>query len=579
MARRTRLLILILFLVVFMVVVPIMAFLGFFKTDLKLEVKKKAVVVDLHGPLHEYYPHLSPDLVFGKREPTLTEIIGCIDHAAEDDRVEGLIVRAMISEAGVAKCEEIRAAIHRFRETGKLVVAFSPLLVNRHYLVACAADSIFMPPSGYLMVQGPAFSTMHIRGMLDKLGISPNIHRIGDYKSAAEFFTETRNTPEVREMMQWLLDDFHNGFITTIAEERGVEAATVRGWVDHALFSPQRALETGLIDGIRYWDQVDTMFTEGGAKLVPMRDYIRTEGIMQSSVFFQGVAVIHAQGTITMGESGFDFASGPTTGSSTVARELRRARKNDRIKAVILRVDSPGGDGLAGDMISREVELTARTKPVVVSMSDLAASGGYEIAYRADRIVALPGTITGSIGSITGKFNMRGFYDKIGLTKDEVGSGGKSLIFSDYRDFSEDEWAVVDEAHWAFYRNWIEEIARFRRMRIGEIDSIARGRVWTGAQALERGLIDEVGGLERALEIACELAEIDDPARVSVIHLPRRLTLLQSLLSGGLFDDTVAYLMHRTVFERLLDNGVRCAGPVPWMRMLHGCENGNVRLK
>jgi protease-4 len=577
MARRTRLLILILFLAVFMVVVPIMAFLGFFKTDLKLEAKKKAIVVDLHGSLHDYYPHLSPDLVFGKREPTLTEIIGCIDHAAGDDRVEGLVVRIMISEAGAAKCEEIREAIHRFREAGKTVVAFSPLLVNRHYLVACAADSVFMPPSGYLMVQGPAFSTTHIRGMLDKLGISPNIHRIGDYKSAAEFFTETRNTPEVREMLQWLLDDFLGGFIATIAEERGAETATVRGWLDRALFSPQRALETGLIDGIRYWDQVDALFTDGGAKLVPMRDYIRTAGIMQSSVFFQGVAVIHAQGTITMGESGFDFASGPTAGSGTVVRELRRARDNDRIKAVILRVDSPGGDGLAGDMISREVELTARKKPVVVSMSDLAASGGYEIAYRADRIVALPGTITGSIGSITGKFNMRGFYDKIGVTKDEMGAGGKSLIFSDYRDFSEEEWAVVDEAHWAFYRNWIEEIARFRKMRVGEVDSIARGRVWTGAQALEHGLIDEIGGFERALEIACDLAGIDDPSRVSVIHLPKRLTLLQSLLSGGLFDDTVAHLVHRTVFDRFLDNGVLFTRSVPWMRMVDGCGEGDVR--
>ena len=190
---------------------------------------------------------------------------------------------------------------------------------------------------------------------------------------------------------------------------------------------------------------------------------------------------------------------------------------------MILRVDSPGGDGIAGDMISREVELTSKEKPVVVSMSDVAASGGYEIAYRADRIIAMPASITGSIGSITGKMNVRGLYNKLGVTKDEIGTGKNSLIYSDYRDFSDDEWALVREEHWAFYRSWIEEIARFREMPVDSIDSLGRGRVWTGTQAVATGLIDGMGGMRSAVSAACELAGIADSSRVVLVHYPQRV--------------------------------------------------------
>ena len=569
MTRRSKLVILILFLAFFIIVLPMLALFGLFRDGFEFEGGGKVVVVDVYGSLLEYSPYLSPNIFFGKREPTLTEIIACIDHAAGDDQVEALVLKISGSGAGAAKCEEMRSAVQHFRAAGKRVVAFSPVLVNYHYLLACAADSVFMPPSGYLMIPGPASSSMHVRGMLDKLGIRPNIDRIGDYKSAAELFTEERSTPPVREMRHRLLTDMYDRFVATIAEERSADEETVLGWIDRAVFSPRRASGAGLIDGVKYWDQIDGMFEDSGLGAVSMRDYMRSSGVMRAAPLVQGVAVIHAQGTIVAGESGYGFGEGPTAGSATLVRELRRARESERIKAVVLRVDSPGGDGLAGDMVSREIELTAREKPVVVSMSDVAASGGYEISYRADRIVALPGTITGSIGSITGKFNLRGFYDKIGLTKDEMGLGENSLIYSDYRDFSEEEWKIVREEHRAFYENWIEEIARFREMRVGEVDSLAGGRVWTGAQAKEHGLIDEIGGFDRALEIACELAGIDDPSRVEIVHLPRRLTLLQSILSGSLFEDSLARLLRGTLTKQLGD----MRGIFLW-RVLQGAQPG-----
>ena len=279
-------------------------------------------------------------------------------------------------------------------------------------------------------------------------------------------------------------------------------------------------------------------------RIVEMCDYLASSTSMYAGVLEPKIAVVHVQGEIVMGDSGFDMAAGGTAGSETIIRALRKARDDNSVKAVVLRVDSPGGNAFAGDMISREVELTSNVKPVVVSMSDVAASGGYEVAYRADRIVALPGSITGSIGSITGKFNMRGFYNKIGITKDEMGIGDKALIFSDYRDFSEAEWRVIEEEHWAFYRNWVEDIALHRNMRFGEVDSMARGRVWTGDQALAKGLIDETGGQYRAVEIACEMAGVEDPSQITLLHLPRPMTFLQSILSGQFVRSIVAYSAH-----------------------------------
>jgi len=544
MTRRGKYLILLLFLIIFLVVIPLVALVNWFTTGLPTGFGRVAVVLEMHGSFPEYPPSISPGIIFGRRIPNLTEITSCIERAADDEQVEALVVRIFPSGAGVAKCEEIREAIHRFKESGKQVVTFSPVLVGHHYLIACASDSIFMPPSGYLMIPGPASSAVFIRGTLEKLGISPNIHRIEDYKSAAEFFTEKERTPESREMAMWLLDDIYSRFVSTVASNRVRGEDTVRTWIDRGLFSPQRALADGLIDGIRYWDQVRDSFNDADIRLVQSTEYMRSAS---TSGLGPRVAVIHAQGSIVMGESGFDPVSGQIMGSETVIRDLRRARQNNRIRAVILRIDSPGGDALAGEMISREVEITSKEKPVVISMSDVAASGGYEISYRAGHIVAMPGSITGSIGSITGKLNMRGFYNKIGVTKDEIGIGEKALMESDYRDFTDAEWRVLKEEHWEFYRNWIEEIARFRDMRVGAVDSLARGRVWTGYQAVEKGLIDEVGGFDRALEVACELAGIEDPSGVTLVHTPKRVTLLQALLSRGFLEDATSYLIHRAL--------------------------------
>jgi protease-4 len=545
MTARSKIALLVVFLLVFLVVIPVVALMTLTRPRQVLR-GHTALVLDIGGSMLEYHPAFTPGLLFRGREMTLTEYLTCIDAAAVDPRVKALVLRMYPSAAGPAKCEELRSAIARFSETGKPVATFSPLLGDYDYLVACASDSIFMPPTGFLVVTGPASSAVFLRGTLDKLGIRPNIDRIGEYKSAAETYTEKRHTPASREMTERVLEDLYGRFVADIAATRDTSEATVRSWIDRGLFSPARALEYGLIDGIRYWDEVERSFEDRNMSLIEGPEYLRVKRTA-GGLIGPRIAVIHAQGVIVMGESGIDPLSGPTMGSESIVDELRRARDSGSIKAVILRIDSPGGDGIAGDMISREVEMTRREKPVVVSMSDVAASGGYEIAYRANKIVAMPGTITGSIGVITGKMNMHGLYDKLGITKDEIGTGRMSLLYSDYRDFSDEEWNVIREENREFYDGWVREIAAYRGMSEDSVDGLGRGRIWTGSEAVANGLIDGIGGLDRAVGMACRLAGIADSSRVVLLHYPRRLGFMQEILSRNLLENAIGYAIYEVL--------------------------------
>ncbi len=563
MTRRARWIVFALFLLIFLVVLPIMAMYGLFRGGIEFTRGKGTVlVVSVKGNMHEYHPSFSPADIFGRGEQSLTDILTCLRRAGDDRDVEAVILRIFPSGAGSAKCEEVRMAVSRLKERGKEVLAYSPLLVNNHYLLAAEADSVFMPPSGYLIINGPAASAAFLGGTMEKLDIKPNIHSIGDYKTAAEAFTRTERSPESEEMAGWLLRDIFDRFIDTISEKRNMDRAIVTGLVNRAVYSPSSASGSGLIDGIRYWDQVTGRFRDAGMNITGWRDYLNRSGPGYPGGG-ERIGVVHVQGTIVMGKSGFDPSAGVTAGSKSLVRELRRVRRDDRIKAVILRVDSPGGDGMAGEMVSRQVELTARTKPVVVSMSDVAASGGYQISYRADRIVALPGTVTGSIGSITGKMNMRGFYRKIGFSRDEMSAGEKGLMFSDYRDFSRQEWDVLKEEHWDFYGNWIEDIARCRGMREGEVDSLGRGRVWTGEQARERGLVDHVGDLATAVEVASRLSGIASPEKVKLLHYPERAGILKAIFSGGLVENSLAYAAYSILHPQNSSDRyfIRCLAP------------------
>ncbi|MBN1885868.1 MAG: signal peptide peptidase SppA [Candidatus Krumholzibacteriota bacterium] len=550
MSGRNARIALLLFFGFFLVILPILFLTGLDTgLDRRSAGGRTALVVEIRGRMLEYDPSLAGGLAFATREPTMTSILGALSRAERDDRVEAVVLRIRPSGAGPAKCAEIAGALGRLRAAGKRTIAFSPVLENSHYALAAAADSVFMPPAGFLFFAGPSSSALFVRGLFDKIGVSPNIHRIGEYKSAAEMLTETRRTPESRSMIERLLAVGGAEIAAAVAAGRGVPVDTVLSWLEDGLFSPRRAAGAGLIDGLRHWDEVETALEESGLRLVGSREYGAGHTGGLSAIAGSAVAVVHAQGAIVLGESGFDPVEGMTMGSETIIRELRRARDDPRVRAIVLRVDSPGGSGIAGGLISREVEMAAAVKPVVVSMSDVAASGGYEIAYRADSIFAMPVTVTGSIGSITGKLNLRGLYERLGIAKDEIGTGPLSLIWSDYRDFSDREWEAVRREHTAFYLEWIGEIARSRGMTPARVDSLGQGRVWTGRDAARNGLVDGLGGLDRAVDAACRLAGIDDAGEAVLVHLPERAGLLRSLLAGDLFGNAAAGLFHRAVVE------------------------------
>jgi protease-4 len=295
------------------------------------------------------------------------------------------------------------------------------------------------------------------------------------------------------------------------------------------VLQPQEALEAHLIDGVRQRQDLLARFADrdGTPRLVSVERYRKLPA--RSGRGGRAIAIVHTQGFILSGKNTYNPALGTVLGDASVIRDLEAAVRDDDVAAIVLRIDSPGGDAMASDAIGHAVERATKAKPVVVSMVDMAASGGYMMAYRASRIVALPTTLTGSIGSFTGKLNVHGLYDKLGLTKDFVTRGDYPLLWSDYHDWSAREESLVAREHWDDYNRWIADVAAHRNLAAAAVDSVGRGRVWSGKQALGIGLVDEVGDLERAVQVAQELAKLAPGDRPRRVHYPKETGLMDVL--------------------------------------------------
>ncbi len=517
------------------------------------------LVVDVYG---EILPYFAPDgmmaQVLGGEDETLHRILGSLEKATVDKRIDGVIMKTSSSNSlGLAALGEIRDAVRKIREKGKPVYAFSDALDRNSMFLASACDSIFMPPGGYLTFTGFGVGAAFVKNALDKLGIKPNMHQIREYKSAAEMVTRTESSPEAREMRQWILDDVWKVEIGAISTDRKLSEDRLVELMGHALFTPEEAKEAGLIDGLLYWDQLDARLkAEKDEKLraVSQSDYAKIDRAKVGLKGKKKIAVVHAHGMIGGRQSRVDPLLGPVMGHETVSAELRRARRDKDIAAVVFRIDSRGGEGLASDLISREVEATAAVKPVVVSMIDVAASGGYMIAYRASKLVADPVTITGSIGSISGKFNTSGFYNKLGITFDEFEKGPHGLMYSEHRDFTDEERARFEQNHWDGFNWWLQDVSKFRKIPVERLEKLAMGRVWTGRQAKENGLIDEIGGLDTALSLAKELAKIPADQEVTLIDYPKKKGLLETITGGGAGTAAIRWILYRFVRQDLMQS-------------------------
>ena len=535
------------------------------------------------GSLPDYTPDDPFKKFFGGPDQSLTGLVSQFKKAKVDKRIKAILLDINMSGVGWGKAEELRDAIADFRTSGKPVYAYVEFGLNKEYYIATACDKIIVPPPGELFINGLAADVMFFRGSLDKLGIYPDIYQIGKYKSAGDMFTQKQMTDAHREYVNSMLDDLFNRYVNTIAQARKKTPEEVRALIDNAPYSGAQAKEAGLIDDVMYKDDVEKQFK----KLLGYKEtdqFVAVRGVDYRDVEPESlglnkgekIAVIYASGEIGSGSSQNSPSGDQSIGSDTVAKALNDAAADKSIKAIVLRVDSPGGSGLASDIIWHAVDAANHTKPVVVSMSDVAASGGYYISASAAKIIAQPSTITGSIGVVAGKPVMRGFYDWLGISNEYVLRGKNAGMFRETEKFSDDERAKFEE--WiktTYYQDFVPKVAKGRNKDAQYIDSVAQGRVWTGGQAKERGLVDDFGGLDKAIEVAKGLAKIPADKGVERVILPYPTTFLQELLSGGNDNSNTQLEQQRAVFAALPEDARRA---LRFMMMMDRMKNGDTML-
>jgi protease-4 len=518
------------------------------------------LVLKVGGPMPDYVAEDPANRLFGRDERSLTSLLSSLRKAKADKRVKGVLVELDITGAGWGKAEEIRDAIKDFRASGKPAYAYMEYGANKEYYIATACDRVFVAPIGDLAIIGIAADVMSYGGSLEKLGIKADFHQIGKYKTAPEQYTRKEMSEANREVLNAVLDDFYGRFVQTIAESRGKSAEDVRALIDNAPLNSGEAKAAGLIDDTKYRDEVEEELKkrlgykdDEKLRKVAESDYRR---VSPDSVGLGGtdrIAIIYATGPIMDGSStdGGPFG-GPMVGSDTVSKALLDARDDKTIKAVVLRVDSPGGTSYASDIIWHAVEEVKKKKPVVASMGDVAASGGYYVSMTANKIVAEPSTITGSIGVFAGKPVMKGFYDWIGVNNQYVTRGRNAAMYRETEPFTDEERKKFESMLNSFYwDDFLPKVAAGRGKDREYVHSVAQGRVWTGTQARERGLVDEFGGLDRAVEIAKGLANIPADKNVRRVVLPAPRSFFERLLGGGSDETTVRAAEQSAVVQSL----------------------------
>ena len=488
---------------------------------------KGVLVLKLQGDLEEISTNPFDQVL---HEPvTMRSLTEALRAAKTDPRVTGVLFRPVQAPSRWGKVQELRDALVDFRSSGKPLVALLEFAGDREYVLASAASRVVLVPPGQLNLTGLASYQVFLRGTFDKIGATPDLLHIGDYKTAVNTFTEKGFTPAHREMTESLNHDAFEQLLGLVASARKKTVADVRTLIDQGPMLPDAALENGLVDDVAYYDEIGKTSGLGDRfQEIALERYLSVAPGQRPRLNAPKVAVLYAVGTIVSGNGG-NGPMGAEVGSDKLTEYIREVRNDDSIKAAVLRVDSPGGSTVASDVIWRELMLLRARKPLVVSMSDLAASGGYYISMPGHVIVAQPGTLTGSIGIFSGKFVVGGTYNKLGMTIESVSEGKYAQMYSGARTFTPDERAKVEESMQAFYDQFVEKVAESRSSTPEKIDAVAQGRVWTGRQAREHGLVDELGGLPRALAIAQQRAGIARDAAVQVVVYPPKPSLFEAL--------------------------------------------------
>jgi protease-4 len=499
------------------------------------------LVLRVGGNLSEIAPADVFGYLRGVKTPTVRSIVDDLRKAKADSRVRRVLLKPTGFESPFwGKVQEIRDAVLDFKKSGKPIYAYLEFGGDREYYCATAADKVFLMPSASLDLVGVATYELFLRGTLDKVGAVPDLHHIGDYKTATNTFTEKGYTAAHKEMDASLNRDLYDQIVRDIADSRKKNEADVRALIDTGPFLPEEALRAGLVDDVVYEDQVDDKLRAGAVtRHIDGDDYARVSASSIGLNKGPRIAVIYAAGAIAGGKSGYDPVNGPVAGSDVLIEYIRQARHDSAVRAIVLRIDSPGGSATASDAIWRELMIAKHERadrPLVASMSDLGASGGYYIALPAQVIVAQPSTLTGSIGIFGGKVVTGGVYEKLGAHIESTSIGKNAELNSPARKYNPDELKKLQEQLQAFYDQFVEKVADARHSTPEKIDALAQGRVWTGRQAKQNGLVDQLGGLDRAIAVAKQRAKIAADTEVELVVFPPRKSfyeIVSDQLSGS----------------------------------------------
>lgn len=506
--------------------------------------------------------------------------------AAYDPRIVGIYLHIEPLSCGWGKVEEIRRHVVDFKKSGKFIIGYVPVCGEKEYYLACACEELYAPPSAYFSLYGLTVQASFLGGVLEKVGIEPQVQRIGKYKSAGDQLTRKTMSEENCEMLTALLDNIYGNWLDKVSSTKGKRKEDIERFINDGVYKVERLKEEGFITNILYDDEVISMLKERLGvqkdKNLPMVDYRKYSGVRRWTLGLTGggdqIAVIRASGSISRVRSPLSLSSSGIIGEQLIEK-IRKVRESKRYKAAIIRIDSPGGDALASDLMWREIRLLSESKPVIASMSDVAASGGYYMAMAAGTILAENLTLTGSIGVVTGKFNLGKLYEKIGFNK-EIISRGKyaEVLAAEQRPFRPDEAELFAKSAQNAYKLFRDKAAFSRSMTVDKMEEYAQGRVWTGNDAASRGLVDALGGFSRAVAIAKQKANIPEDRQVTLVEmskpsptLPEILSsvgnsiagvdrTLKELLQDLTFSDGVQARMDGILFQRL--DGVAYGNPI-----------------
>ncbi|HME05423.1 MAG TPA: signal peptide peptidase SppA [Bryobacteraceae bacterium] len=550
-------------LTVFVLVFAVVRFAAAYGERKPVVADGSTLIFKLQGEVPEKAQTEIPIPVFEQQTPiTVQQTWENFHKAASDPKIKAVIFEPVGLSIGWAKMQEIRQEILEFKKSGKPIVSFLMGPGSREYYLASATDRIFISPDDMLDVKGLRVESMYFKNSLDKLGVQMEVIHAGKFKDAGDMFTHTAMSPETREVLSEVLDQYYGDLVASIAAGRKKTPEQVKALIDQGPFTSGQAKEDGLVDALGFEDQaiqdMQRRLNQSELKKISLRAYSKIAAPQTGNA---RIALLAGEGEITRGGENETFESDTGIRSGAFVRLLKEVENDSSIRGVILRIDSPGGDGVASDEILQETKNLSAKKPLVISMSDYAASGGYFMSITGDPIVAYPNTLTGSIGVIMIKPNLHGLYDKLGITEDLLKRGQFSDMDSAFFPNTPEERQKYQQEIDSFYSGFVRRVAAARKKSYDQINDIAQGRVWLGAQAKNNGLVDELGGIDKAIEMVKVKAQIPHNENITLVPYPGKRSILDVLMrsnedSGSMELRAFKKLVHGLPVELLMHGGV-----------------------